>query len=392
MNILLIGNGFDLEHGLPTTYVDFLRFTRTFVNCLVEYRHIEGVELLLTTINKARAKKNCNPYVLYYINNLFIEKEKDQNAKEARIIDTLHSLIDNNFWIDYFYEKDHIGTGWIDFEADISIYIQKLDDIRKQSEKNKKTAFTHRSRQVLDINDLDRALTLVYNDGYVPVELLNEWKERLFVDLNRLIKCLELYLSECVEKIKCKKSLIGIERLNIDHLISFNYTNTFSRVYGDRIILNSENIDYLHGRAQYSINNGSHIVLGIDEYIDNEPEKSNDNEYIQFKKFYQRIYRKTGCIYKKWVEDINTVNGVINKAETHNLYIIGHSLSATDKDTLRELILLDNMYTTIYYHSDKTYADQIAHMVEILTEDKVIEMVYGNSPKLRFCNQKILEN
>lgn len=187
MNILLIGNGFDLEHGLPTTYVDFLRFTRTFVNCLVEYRHIEGVELLLTTINKARAKKNCNPYVLYYINNLFIEKEKDQNAKEARIIDTLHSLIDNNFWIDYFYEKDHIGTGWIDFEADISIYIQKLDDIRKQSEKNKKTAFTHRSRQVLDINDLDRALTLVYNDGYVPVELLNEWKERLFVDLNRLI-------------------------------------------------------------------------------------------------------------------------------------------------------------------------------------------------------------
>ena len=26
MNILLIGNGFDLEYGLPTKYVDFLEF------------------------------------------------------------------------------------------------------------------------------------------------------------------------------------------------------------------------------------------------------------------------------------------------------------------------------------------------------------------------------
>lgn len=26
MNILIIGNGFDLAHGLPTSYVDFLKF------------------------------------------------------------------------------------------------------------------------------------------------------------------------------------------------------------------------------------------------------------------------------------------------------------------------------------------------------------------------------
>ncbi|RKI77037.1 hypothetical protein D7V90_19715 [bacterium 1xD42-87] len=30
MNILVIGNGFDLAHGLPTTYKDFLRFTAEF--------------------------------------------------------------------------------------------------------------------------------------------------------------------------------------------------------------------------------------------------------------------------------------------------------------------------------------------------------------------------
>lgn len=28
MNILVIGNGFDLAHGLPTKYTDFLEFTK----------------------------------------------------------------------------------------------------------------------------------------------------------------------------------------------------------------------------------------------------------------------------------------------------------------------------------------------------------------------------
>lgn len=30
MKILMIGNGFDLEHGLPTKYTDFLDYIITF--------------------------------------------------------------------------------------------------------------------------------------------------------------------------------------------------------------------------------------------------------------------------------------------------------------------------------------------------------------------------
>ncbi len=43
MNILVIGNGFDLAHGLPTKYTDFLKFTELFVNCYekVQNRQID---------------------------------------------------------------------------------------------------------------------------------------------------------------------------------------------------------------------------------------------------------------------------------------------------------------------------------------------------------------
>lgn len=30
MNILVIGNGFDLAHGLPTKYTDFLKFVESY--------------------------------------------------------------------------------------------------------------------------------------------------------------------------------------------------------------------------------------------------------------------------------------------------------------------------------------------------------------------------
>ena len=39
MNILVIGNGFDLAHGLPTTYKDFLAFTDEFIKFEKSYHN-----------------------------------------------------------------------------------------------------------------------------------------------------------------------------------------------------------------------------------------------------------------------------------------------------------------------------------------------------------------
>ena len=45
------------------------------------------------------------------------------------------------------------------------------------------------------------------------------------------------------------------------------------------------------------------MVLGIDEFLSLE----NQNvyiEFVEFKKFYQRIYKETGCKYKSWIDEI----------------------------------------------------------------------------------------
>ena len=94
------------------------------------------------------------------------------------------------------------------------------------------------------------------------------------------------------------------------------------------------------------------MVLGIDEYLPIE-RRNKDVEFIAFKKFYQRIYKQTGCEYKEWIDEIQIRNlecakNGKNNAEIHNLYIFGHSLDVTDGDILRDLILTENVYTTFF--------------------------------------------
>ena len=43
MNILVLGNGFDLAHKLPTAYEDFLNFTDAFI----EYKNNNKMEMNL---------------------------------------------------------------------------------------------------------------------------------------------------------------------------------------------------------------------------------------------------------------------------------------------------------------------------------------------------------
>ena len=210
--------------------------------------------------------------------------------------------------------------------------------------------------------------------------------QNMYQDLNKLTRALEIYLGNfinCIENISKRDE---IQNLGIDYVISFNYTNTYERVYGQ---LPSGNIDYLHGRARFHSNiDDCNLVLGIDEYL-TPPDCDINNEFIWFKKFFQRIYKKTGCLYLKWIEQCNMNPSYRNNNSTNenHLYIFGHSLDITDKDVLSRLICMEGMRTTIYYHDKQAYAKQIANLVKVLGEEKLIEMVHGNRPTIVFLPQ-----
>jgi hypothetical protein len=142
------------------------------------------------------------------------------------------------------------------------------------------------------------------------------------------------------------------------------------------------------------------MVLGIDEYLD--PERMNKEiSYIAFKKYYQRIYKGTGCEYRDWIykmkEGAKSIEQKLRKEypvqipfikftndARHKLYIFGHSLDITDQDILRELILNDNVYTTIFYMNKNDLKRKIANLVKVIGQDELIRRTGGSTKTIEF--------
>lgn len=86
MNILVIGNGFDLAHGLPTKYTDFLKFVGA-----VRYNVSED--------------KMESDVIAWKKLNLNVKTEiKRQQVKSVYSLNRMYKdLIKDNDWIDFFY-------------------------------------------------------------------------------------------------------------------------------------------------------------------------------------------------------------------------------------------------------------------------------------------------
>ena len=378
MNILVIGNGFDLAHGLPTNYKDFLEFTDNYMSYA----------------------KSIND----------------------RLLSELKTLVSNNCWLEYF-KRTYTGNGWIDFEKEMSNVIMMIDQKKDKFVRIGEPGFafvklSDKERKILMYFDSRSANGIIDNKDFLFII-----KERMLNDLNRLIRCLEIYLDCYINHSSVKKLSPDIERLDIDKVLSFNYTNTYKRIY-DNSEKSSIEYDYIHGEADIGHDMETNdMVLGIDEYLPDD-KKNKDIEFIHFKKFYQRIYKGTGCKYKEWVTEItkgaeydkldalkyrleyeeNIKKGLDGYAHTakqklmelkeqsakHKLYIFGHSLDVTDKDILKELILNDNVHTTIFYHNKEVKAQQIANLVKVIGQDELIRR--SSEKTIEFTPQQKMNN
>lgn len=200
---------------------------------------------------------------------------------------------------------------------------------------------------------------------------------------------MEIYIGEVVERFNIDYRIPEIKELKIDKLISFNYTNTYEVLYQS----NNDKIeyDYLHGKVELNRTiERNNMVLGIDEYLVGK-EKDEKLDLIAFKKYFQRIYKKTGCKYKEWLES----TGEFQKKQGHNflkpgevflnnIYFYGHSLDVTDKDILKDLFEFSYTQITIFYLDESDYAQKISNVIKIIGQDKLISAVHGKNPKIIF--------
>lgn len=377
LNILVLGNGFDLAHGLPTSYKDFLDY-------------LSVIEFLCDEHNKHQSYPNEKEVVDHinetypYMNKILKDgliKQCNQTWIEKESVILSDIVSGKNLWYEYFRFKTYNKSmqnkrewNWIDFEAEISNVVRKLErmDISQNNDKN--IPLTH-----LDIKGRD--IFLIDFMGGKPIDFNQQRKDEFIShlerDLSNFISALGLYI-QAVDDFSVNIRLPDIIGEKFNKVVSFNYTNTYRQLYCKN--MSDEDIHFIHGRAgKHESDISSGLVLGANDTLQDK-EKDENVCCLKFKKYFQRIYKKTGNKYKNFFKKDT-------KKENICSFFFGHSLSKTDGDIIRTIIY-ESDQVVIFYHNDRQHREEITNLVTILGKDTLIDFAEN---KIEFRQQKNVE-
>lgn len=394
--LFVLGNGFDLAHGLPTTYRDFFYFVEA-IKC-----HFDSPPPLENIPN---LKENLRSDVLDYLSAVFASKDIPDYIDAIKSALNLETPNQINLWHSYFHKKIHDGHGlttWIDFEKEIYLFFSDNSE-NFSSKKISHSVFS--SIINFDMNLLffarypektEELRRKMRGNSTVPLreEYLKESILFLYQELQRYTFCLELYLRFFVTDICLKNSKPNSTMKTMFNpkpdksaksaksakpfILSFNYTDTYIHK-GYRSDARSQHI---HGavRNQATLEQAiksqdflsSPLVLGF--HYEETPSKttSSDVQFLWFEKFFQRMLHKTGNDVFSWLKE--------QSAGTINTVVYGHSLDKTDADLIQ--IIFDKSESVTVYHLETSLPQLISNLVTIFGRDVVNE--YYQEGKLVF--------
>lgn len=415
MKILIIGNGFDIAHGLRTRYTDFLDCAKRFL----EY-HDDN------SLNSEFGK---------YFADRLRQCGEDFYAEFCELKD--------NSWLKYLTRRvqtDNVGNTWVDFEREIrkvigvlerdnsrdcstwvhrtnspfSSLLEKLKGLQMSSSPdgmkkyatnvsefllNELAQFTRAfeiycvciiDRHVMDyeqthgINGATKAIAdkkTEFNRAEARMGLRVEEKKGFITATEKKLHEIE---TEIYELRANYKNLSLLKPHNFDCVLSFNYTSTFETLYGDE----RTGFCYIHGKAQDN-RTMTNIIFGIDETL-GKTEASGNFMFAKFKKYFQRIEKGTGSQYRDWIRDRDS-HGNSRGTFPDDICIVGHSMDATDHEILREFFdfAKRNPYVkiTIFYHDEASKIKLIQKTIEMIGKDELIRRVHGSDWDIRYVNQ-----
>ncbi len=438
MNMLVIGNGFDLALGYPTKYTDFLDFIKIFnlVYSRDSYEYRRVPSKCIKDFDYSMLDMNLSQT----IHDLMPLWKRFEKAFASPLIDRafrdFHYCIYQNSWIDYFQyrreEKLIEGDNWIDLEKEIKDVIKLMEngsleiENREATNRERETVHCAIKTMVTDILNLQAGNRKKYMAKEVYVNL----KERLEKDFDKFIMALGIYLDFFVSQIdtdnKFSKDIYQLMHdKKIDYVLSFNYINNYNRHYsGEKDT--EDNTCYVHGASTYKYDiskfatkqsiyqsetefiekliQKNKMVIGFDEYICEDKENM-QLDFVYYRKYFQRISKGTERKYTKWLNEYRYVENDtppgknifdnlftredIREKKPNHIFIFGHSLDDTDRDIFRKLLLrkANDTKATIYYHNKEAQHQIMANLIRILSREVFNEKAYAENPDIELVEQ-----
>lgn len=309
--IIILGNGFDISHGLKTTFENFMinyltKLINQFVNSeikrdqdLMNYYDLESPFMKLQSVKWRDGDPTKNNVIVseMILKNSFNHlRDFDNFFKNTTIFFRytpsifLQSLIK--------FDKEN---GWLDFEL---CYYDLLIDLTK---KNDIVGVRGLNKQMFEIKK-----ELIHYLGHInrDIDLLHKMNSQNFFDFKE-----EYYSSFDIEDLDENQNVL---------FLNFNYTNTL-RIYNFSRIINISFIN-IHGELKDNIED---VILGY-----------GNEDHIE----YQLLERKNNIEYLKNIKSIyylrkpyyNRLKSFLDSGD-YEVKIIGHSCSLSDKVLLNQI-------------------------------------------------------
>lgn len=311
--IILIGNGFDLAHGLKTSYADF-------INWYWEQR-VNGFRGNLTNVSKDLLCTfelydddiRCWNVFAFHLPR-FINKPLGKDVIQSIMEDTSRFKVT----LSPFFERiiKSIETkGWVDIESEYySILLQEKDYGDRIKTLNKQLDFLR--EKLIEYLNIEKVT------GYI---LHDEIKDKIY----RPIKSCEL-------SVKGRQMPENYYALSKIMLLNFNYTSTPEMYLSDKTTVN-----YIHGKLE----DPQSVIFGYGDEMDENYKKLKEQNDFECMRQVKSIRYLEHDNYRRMLEFI--------ESGPYQVVIMGHSCGNSDRTLLNTIFEHRNCVSIKPYYYQK---------------------------------------
>lgn len=354
--LVIIGNGFDMAHGLKTSYIDFINwYWDKRIDAFAGNTTKISEDCLCRLSINADADLSCWN-VFAFMNSYFKDIRGNRNCSGFDVIKYIQNkseIFSINYSQFFGIILQSIETkGWVDIEND---YYQLLKETRKTDcgytvkELNEQLAFLQEKLveylQTISTNQPIKDLHDAIIDFFDPADFSTEGRKKALEDIGLDIKSFREVEYNYEERNKLIPKRIM--------LLSFNYTAT-AKMYSNFNL----DLNYIHGELEHPEN----IIFGYGDEHDKDYQAildKNDNELLKHVKSVKYLETRK---YKNMLEFLMSA--------PFQVFIMGHSCGNSDRTLLNTVFEHKNCISIKpFYHKWTDGSDNYLDIVQNISRN-----------------------
>jgi len=319
------------------------------------------------------------------VNKAFFDNFKLQKTFVQNTLRNFHLIDDLYFKAEDTYNPNSFRSNTIE-RSEISL--EEFKELKESNSPYARRVTKKYFKNVIDINFLKK-----YSDSYLEFEG-NKLLKQILSHLDGFNDIFKMYIMLVVNQLEPINEFVRFGDLNknLQAIFTFNYSNSFERLYSDVKLLTIDKVQYVHGST-----NSRKIVLGISDL---EDERLKKYKVYGFVKTHQKLINDTDYQFLDH-EDLN-VKRVLGQSLSDVPYEVifwGHSLADSDAEYIKAVFEMNadenlpNVKLRVWCFQNDPH-EPLANLIHIISKEVVERwmkkgwLVFEAAPDIYAENQK----